>query len=310
LEIVEYQLDHLGELTVLYNDLIKPVPHCYPIQANELTGAFAGECGYESCGEHLTQEQVFVALDREVTGFVHVGAGTSSEGDDLRPQGIIRFLVYPRGRRNVGQALLERAEGWLRTHKLYSVLVYRQEYRYPFYHFPHAYVSNHLEHIQALLLCNGYEVCGGEIFLDWPDMDPNPLTEYDDLDIDLEIKQESGQGRLPDLRAQACHEGRKIGECFSLSAAAFSNREVVEDWVFTNWLGISEPYRTKGLGRYLLGSTLAAAREAGYRHAAISTSLTNHRALLFYANCGYHAVDWTRQLCRRSLGGKDSRRTI
>ena len=49
------------------------------------------------------------------------------------------------------------------------------------------------------------------------------------------------------------------------------------------------------------GSTpLTEARQVGYRHAAISTATDNHRALLFYANYGYQAVDWTRQF-KRSL---------
>lgn len=303
MKVAEYQPDDLGGLTVLYNELIKSVPHCYPIEAKELAGAFAGKCGYESCGKILTREQVFVAVDREVTGFIHVGEGSKNEEGDRRPQGVIRFLAYPRGRRDVGQALLERAEDWLRERELQSVLVYREEYRYPFYHFSHAAISNRLEHIQALLLFNGYEVCGGEIFLDWPDMDPDPHSENTGLEIDLETKQEPGHGHLPDFRSKAYLGGEEIGECFVLSAAAFSNRDVVQDWIFTHSLGVAEPYRRKGLGRCLLDNTLAAAREAGYRHAAISTSITNHRALLFYANCGYHAVDWTRQLCRRSLKG-------
>jgi len=31
----------------------------------------------------------------------------------------------------------------------------------------------------------------------------------------------------------------------------------------------------------------------GFRHAAISTALHNHRAFLFYSNFGYHVADWT-----------------
>ena len=32
-------------------------------------------------------------------------------------------------------------------------------------------------------------------------------------------------------------------------------------------------------------------RQAGYRHATISTSTTNHRGLLFYTNFGFRVVD-------------------
>lgn len=298
MEIIEYQPHHLAELTELYNKLTQTIPHCYPIYPAELAAAFAGECGYESFGARLQSEAVFVAVDRTTVGFVHVGKGSVDEEGSPMPQGSIRFLAYPRGRRDIGQALLNHAEAWLRAHGLNFVLVYQQEYRYPFYHLSHAYLSNRLEHIQSLLLFNGYELCGGEIFLDWPNMDPDPPRELSGLKVDLEITHEPSQGRLPDLKIKAHYKGQEIGECVSLSARAFSNREMVEDWLFTWWLGISEPFQGNGLGRYLLGSALIEARQVGYRHAAISTALDNHRALLFYANFGYRAVDWTRQFSR------------
>ncbi len=298
MDIVEYQPHYLPELTDFYNDLVRVVPHCYPVQAEELEKAFAGQCGYEAYGERMKREAVFVAVDREVVGFIHAGEGVVRH-DDATPQGAIRFLAYPRGRRGAGQALLDRAESWLRSCGLESVLVYRQAYRYPFYHFSHAYLSNHLEHIQALLLFNGYELCGGEIYLDWPDMKPGVPHSISDFDVELKVTQVSGPGRLPDLKVKAFHEDQEIGECFSISARAFSNREVVEEWIFTQWLGVTEPFQGKGLGRYLLGRSLVEARKAGYRHAAISTALNNHRALLFYANFGYRTVDWTRQFRRR-----------
>ena len=240
---------------------------------------------------------VFVAVDRSVIGFMHVGEGKVGSKDDTR-QGNIRFLAYPRGRRDAGQALLDRGEAWLRARDLTSVLAYRQAYRYPFYHFSHAFLSNHLEHIQSLLLFNGYEVSGGEVFLDWPDMNPGPTRELSDLEVELRIEQKTGSGRLPNLKVTAWHEGQEIGECHSLSATTFLPREMLDDWIFTQWLGVSEPFQGRGLGRYLLGHSLIEARKLGYRHAAISTALDNHRALLFYANFGYHAVDWTRKLSR------------
>ena len=295
MEIVEYQPDHLPELTALYNTLTKSVPHCYPIYPEELAGAFAGQCSYESSGNRLTRDTVYVAIDQAVIGFVHVGEGHLDKGDHSAAQGVIRFLAYPRGRRDVGQALLTQAEARLRSYNLTSVLVYPQAYRYPFYHFSHAYLSNHLEHIQALLLCNGYQICGGEVFLDWPDMNPGSPKYNSGLDINLNTIHQPGKGRLPDLTVKAYHKGQEIGECISTSAGTFSKRDVVEDWIFTQWLGISEPFQGKGLGSYLLESALTESCKVGYRHAAISTALDNHRALLFYANCGYHAVDWTRQ---------------
>ena len=107
-----------------------------------------------------------------------------------------------------------------------------------------------------------------------------------------------GKGRLPDLRFKAYQAGEEVGECYSISARAFADREVLDECIFTMWLGINEPFQGRGLGHYLLSHSLVEARRLGYRHAAISTALTNHRALLFYSNFGYRAVDWTRQFRR------------
>jgi ribosomal protein S18 acetylase RimI-like enzyme len=178
------------------------------------------------------------------------------------------------------------------------VLVYRQAYRYPFYHFSHAYLSNYLEHVQALLQMNGYQVCGGELFLDWANMNPQRPEAITDLKVEVELQKTSGLGRLPDIRVAAHYDGHEVGECICLSAAAFSKRDVVEDWIFTQWLGVTEAFQGLGLGRYLLGYALVEAQQSGYRHAAISTAVRNARALLFYANYGYQAVDWTRQFSR------------
>lgn len=294
MEVIDYRRDHLIELTALYNDLTRSVPHCFPIEAEELAAAFDGECGIESRGKHLTTETVYVAIDGEMVGFVHVGEGNDEE-DNPTAYGVIRFLAYPRGRRDVGQALLERAEQWLRQSHLASVVVSPQTFRYPFYAFAHAYLSNHLDHVQAVLLSNGYHCNAGEIFLDWPDFKPNPSREVTDITFDLKVERNPGLGRLPDISVKAYQEGQHIGECMLLSGGTFSRREAAEEWVFCQWLGVSDPFQGKGLGRYLLGRALVEARDAGYRHAGISCDRGNHRALLFYSNYGFHAVDWTLQ---------------
>lgn len=299
MEIIGYRSDHLQVLTDLYNNLTSTVPHCYEALPEELAGAFTGDSGYGSLGNRMEADAVFVACDPDPVGFVHAGEGFDKE-DLSVPQGIIRFLAYPRGRRDAGQALLEHAEAWLKTAGHHSALMFPQAYRYPFYHFSHAFLSNHLEHIQSLLLVNGYEECGGEVFLSWPDMEPAKPRGAPGLDIDLGVQLKPGRGRLPGIYLEARHHGKKIGECVCLSAGEFSNREEVEDWVFTQWLGVAGTYQGIGLGRFLLASALGEALSIGYRNAAISTAWDNHRALLFYANFGYRAVDWTRQF-RRTL---------
>ena len=96
---------------------------------------------------------------------------------------MIRFLWYRRGRRTVGQALLAAAEEHLRERGMAQAVAFQQDYRYRCYHFAHAYLSDHLDHVQALLAFNGYQRAAGEVFLDWPDYElvspvsPEPAVE-------------------------------------------------------------------------------------------------------------------------------------
>ena len=306
MQIIEYRPEHLIALTRIYNDLTRCVPHCYAIEPSEMAAAIDGQCGIENNGERLTAEALFVAQevraddagnDDDLLGFVHVGEGPSKVGED--PVGVIRFLAYPR-RRDVGQALLTEAEAWLRQRGQQTVIAFPQAYRYPFYAFPHAFISNNLEHVQALLLFNGYEASNGEVFLDWPDFKPAPPAE--DLEIDCELVVEYGKsaGRLPNITVRAFQASEKIGICKMLCAREFSQMPDMEEWTFCMWLWVDDPHQGKRLGRALLARGLVESKQAGYRHAAISTAWDNHRALLFYANHGFHAVDRTRQF-RRDL---------
>lgn len=281
----------------LYADAAQHVPHCFPVEDDEIAAALAGECGDESEGKRLRTEAVRVALeDGRGVGFAHVGVEESEKDRSLR--GVVRFLWYPRGRRDVGQSLLEAAESWLRQQGIGAVLVYPQTYRYRFFSFAHTYLSDHLDHVQALFLFNGYRKTGGEVSLDWLDVDPPPPSPLLDPDIDVDVTHKDGPGRLPDITVQARKHGEGVGQCLLLSAGAYSRRDGAQIWAYCDWLGVREPHQGKGLGRHLLQRGLVAVREAGYRHAAISTAWDNYRAFLFYTNYGFRVAHWTYELGR------------
>ena len=77
------------------------------------------------------------------------------------------FLVMNAGARHVGQAVLEKAETYLKTYNISRIYAFSQDCRYRFYHFSHAYLSDALDQVQALLGFNGYRRSAGEVFLDW-----------------------------------------------------------------------------------------------------------------------------------------------
>ena len=221
LEISHYDpTHHLEELTTAYNAFTARVPHCYQVEPHELGRALAGELDSVEDEHRLASQVVGVANDDGLVGFVHVG---EREDEEQQRHGLIRFLCYPRGRRDVGQALLEWAENWFRRHQVGLVGVYRQRYRYPFYGFAHTFLSSRLDHLQALLLFNGYETSGGEIVFDWPHFDPSPPAPHD-LDVEILVEEKPAKGPLPDLTLNARLDDQPVGQCEHLSGSTFSAR--------------------------------------------------------------------------------------
>ena len=297
MEVLRYEPGMAPELTSVYNELTCVVPHCYPVHVDDFASAVAPGAAGGSSQKLLHSEAVFVGrAGGSVLGFIHVAVQRPEE-DEEREEGIIRFFAYERGHRAAGQDLLAAAEDYLRERGVRRITAFEQDYRYPFYHFDHAYLSDHLDLVQAMLGFNGYRRVAGEVFLDGLNYDPiDPgLTEVD-AEISLEWKQ--GTGARPGLIVLAHQGEERIGVCESVSCGEFSRADEVQDWFFTEWLYISDDMQGKGLGRYLLLRVRQEMHRIGYRHAGISTSWENFRALLFYSNYGYRVVDWTYGLRR------------
>ncbi len=290
MEIVEYTPELLEPMTACYNRLTTDVPHSYPVTEAE----FGEELSSAPPGGHpdifFISQHTFVATsDDTVLGFVQARV------DELRRHkcnlGIIRFLGYLPGERRTGQALLEKAEAHLKMQAATRIVAVPQKYRYRFYHFGHAYLSNALAQVQALLAFNGYERTAGEVFLAWKNYDvtPTPLAQP----LEITVEWEEGRGKLPNCTVRGCRAGEEVGVCESLCGGEFSSHSDAQDWCHTMWLGIEDEFQGQGIGRYLLQRALQEMRKVGYRHALISTAWDNHRAFLFYSNFGYRVTDWT-----------------
>ena len=287
MELVSYNTSFDRSLTSFYNAQIAGVPHCYPVAPDEIGVALAHP------RESLQSQQILVATDAgKIRGFIHCAVQPIDE-HYAQPTGIIVFLGYERGHRAVGQALLEAAEADFRQREIKSIVAFHQRYRYPFYGFNHCYLSNHLDHIEALLGFNGYgKNLGGEIFLDAVGYQPlQPIAV--DFSFDIELEWKEGPGKRPDLSVHARQGGLELGICTSLSCAAIARDAALEDWHFCDGLSINDEWQGRGLGRHLLERARLEMYAVGYRHAAISTSLKNYRALQFYSNYGYRVVDYT-----------------
>ena len=295
MEILQYTPDMQASLTQFYNHLTVDVSHCYPVKEEEFAiavrGVTTGKSDVKDGG--LDSEIAFVAMVNDaVQAFMHIGIGQVWNHEERKENaGIIRFLGYERGARRIGQAVLEKAEDYLKGFNVSQIFAFPQDYRYRFYHFEHAYLSDALDQVQGLLGYNGYHRSNGEVFLDWEDYSATPVPSS--LPVTLSIDWKDGRGQLPNCTVLAHQDGEQVGICESLCGGEFSSHADAQDWLHTVWLGIEDDFQGQGLGRYLLQYALQEMHKAGYRHAAISTAWDNHRAFLFYSNCGYQTVDWT-----------------
>ena len=291
MEILEYSPEMVGQSAQFYNNLIVNTPHCYPVSEGDL-GEVLLCTTYETEDKQVLQAQTtYVARARDtILGFIQVGIGRI---DELNKNniGVIQFFGYQPGERQAGQALLEQAETYLSTYNPDQIVAFPQDYRYRFYHFGHAYLSDALGQVQGLLGYNGYQRRFGEVFLAWENYSVTP-TALATL-IELTVDWEPGRGERPNCTALAFHDGIEVGVCHSVSGGEFSNDTKAQDWLHTMWLGIKDEFQGQGLGRYLLEYTLHEMHNIGYRHALISTDWENYRAFLFYSNCGYRVSDWT-----------------
>ncbi len=293
MEILQYTADMQAPLTQFYNHLTTDVPHCYPVKEKEfavaLRGVTTGKADIHEGG--TDSETAFVGMvNSAMQAFIHVGINQTGNNreEDI---GVIRFMGYDRGARHVGQAVLEKAEDYLKTHNISRIFAFAQDCRYRFYHFEHAYLSDALDQVQALLGFNGYRRCEGEVFLDWENYTVTPVPSR--LPVELSVEWEDRCRERSHCTVKAYRGDEQVGICQSVCGGEFSSHPDAQDWLHTVWLGIEGDFQGQGLGRYLLQYELQEMHKVGYRHAAISTNWENYRAFLFYSNCGYRVVDWT-----------------
>ena len=300
MEILQYTADMQTSVTQFYNHLTANVPHCYPVKEEEFATAIQGVTTGKSDKNEggIDSETAFVALtEGAVRAFIHVGIGQVWDRDERKEgAGIIRFFGYERGARHIGQTVLEKAEAYLKTYDIAKIFAFPQDYRYRFYHFSHAYLSDALDQVQGLLGFNGYHRSAGEVFLDWEDYSVMPVPSS--LPVTLSTEWKDGRGQLPNCTVHAHQNDEAVGICESVCGGEFSSHSDAQNWLHTVWLGVEDEFQGQGLGRYLLQYALQEMKKIGYRHAAISTAWDNHRAFLFYSNCGYRTVDWTYEFVR------------
>lgn len=225
----------------------------------------------------------------EVVGFAQVGAAPGQHDGD-HDRGVIRFLIYPPGRRDVGDAVLRGADAYFQQRELRDAEAFVHGYTYRSHHLGFGNLSATLGHVHGLLGSHGYRVADAETFLLWEEYEDGPTCAPDPC-ADVTATTTDGGGDLPDFTVAATLEGETFATCISHSVGHYSLAPAAQGTFFTTWLGVADDRQGVGWGRFVLTRALHVGRNLGYRDAVISTDAQNYRALLFYTNLGYRVVN-------------------
>jgi ribosomal protein S18 acetylase RimI-like enzyme len=271
-----------------YARLTRGTPFCYDVSCEEFVDGATYTGPWPRA--QLTDERVITAVEGgNVVGFAQVGVA-SSQGDDDDDRGVIRFFIYPPGRRDVGGAVLRGVDAYLREQDLRRAEAFIHGYSYRPYHLGFGALSATLGHVHGLLGSHGYRVADTERFLLWDGYDET-LPPRPTAGAEVTTKTSDGGGQLPDFALTATYAGESVGECLTHSVGRYSRASEAQRTLFTAWLGVSDGWQGKGWGRYLLMRSLSVGRQLGYQSAVISADARNYRALLLYTNAGYKVAN-------------------
>ncbi|NKB67781.1 MAG: GNAT family N-acetyltransferase [Candidatus Latescibacteria bacterium] len=299
MQIDIYTLAHAGELALvgaqLYNQQIEGIPFCYPIDPAQFLAALE-----QPCRDLADERLVICSVSGQIVGYAHVARQVARQNAPLDPEtGQIRSLLYARGQRPVGQALLAAAETHLRTEGLARLGAFY--YAYPFHRFGAPCQSEQLNHIRALLQGCGYSMADGWLFLvlesmEGPAKQPPPGLE-------MEWTSVQGSGKRPGGSLRVYRQGREIGHCEAGCGGDFCVHPDAQESLFIRHIGVEEEAMGQGIGHFLLQQVVARSAPEGYRRCLLYTNLANARAQSFYAHWGFRVVDSMYRF-GRDLGGK------
>jgi len=287
MEIVKFEKEMAAGVARCYNELVAPVPLHRSVNEEEF--AQPVPCQFQDCAG----EQIFAArAATEAVGFVHVGVSAKATHDwHIKGEpAVIRFLSYRPGERAAGVGLLQAAEQWARKRERTAVVAGYGGYMYPFYPLPWGNISERISHLPPLFGMAGYEVAECEVFFAWRDFQP---PEVSAPEVELVCKAARDQASGLKVSVAAMEGEQQVGEFSMVSLREDRWRPQLADWCTAGLLRVADRLQGRGIGKCLLARGLAEMREAGCRHAMISTDWDNWRPYLFYTNFGFEFLDRT-----------------
>lgn len=290
------------KLAAFYNAEFLQLPYYYHVSEEEFVNGIRSQEESDSPCPDLSKHKLIVAMDQgEIQGFAHVAVWSKAQDSQLggvytieallhNQIGMILFFHYRRGFRAAGQAILDDAERFFRDHGLSQIRVFSY-YGYRFHRFSHAFCSDRMPHVMALLGRNRYRIILGWIYTvmsDFQAVKPSVVPSG----LTVQAERQPGHGDLPNIQITLFRQEAQIGQTCAWSAGHTCQAQNAQDIFKIMWFSVSNPEdRGKGYGRYLMQALLWEAQQAGYRHASTGATPGNYRANLLYFNSGFQTVD-------------------
>jgi len=207
--ISEWKPSDSGRLTEAYNAQAVEIPYDdYPVDPETLVAALSLP------NPDFSDGRLFVSEDGgDPKGFIHVGT-IPDRGDSGKRESLIRYLCFPRDRRDIGQVLLDSAHEYLNP-LASTCRVFDHRFAYTCMSRP--CLKSRWEHIYALLGSNGYEQIGpGVLVMDLRDYKmPEPTLPYHDIDVqvsdDTHFPDHTNYGDLPTIAVRLFRGDKWIG---------------------------------------------------------------------------------------------------
>ena len=284
---------HDGDLAAvvrLYNELVAGIPCNWPVTEGEFADEIIREGHLARADIPFDPAAVLVAsVAGSPSGFVH--------SHTLGECGLIRFLTFPEGRTEIGNALLSAAVDHLCRCGCTRIEAWQMRNGYPFYTSMHGGCWEQ-GHIANLFLANGFENYHREVLF------------HRSLDFGCE------RPALPDGRRI-----EKSTECFGhdmLYRYAVADGEV--EAAHASWhrmsalsrypearhhgyiyeVATAAIHRRRGLGMALMREMLFDMRQAGLREATLHTMFDNTPAIGLYTRAAFRYIG-TNIVLRKSI---------
>lgn len=291
--LVEPSREHYEPARALYNRSTARVPVGFPAMPDEFTRWM------ESRQTRLSYQVTRVLLSGgKVRGIIRWGIG----GPQAKPadwytvepdDGVIESLFVEPQDLEGATYLAQFAVDDLISRGCSRVWAWEDEMGPPFYAGGFGQLSFSMTEVLQALTSSAFRVRCLELHLCLPRLEARSVRSPG-LGFEVRTRRMPDGETSMDVRDGT---GATVGQCVWASMAMKSDHPDARKVGYVWWLGIEEPFRARGAGRWLLELALAQMARNGHTRCVLTTASTNLRALCLYCSIGFQLCDTSTTLC-------------